>query len=466
VTYGPFHGSLSDRDMFPHLYQIAPKDTSLVLAMVSLMIHFSWQWVGLVILDDDQGAQFLSDMKGEMRSKEFCLAFVNVIPVNIQLYVERAETYYYQIMTSSANVVIIYGDNNSTLEVSYRRWEALGIRRLWVTTSQWDLISRSRDFTTDSFHGTLSLSHHYQEISTFKHFIQRTNFSAYPEDVSLVRLGWMYFNCSVSVSDCKALTHCSSNTTLEWLPRHSFDMAMNDERYNIYNAVYAVAHAFHNMLLQQVDSQVLKSWKGLIPRCMQVNAFLKNIRFIDSVGYLVNINQEGKFEAIYDILNVLNFPQGHVLKVKVGEFSPYLVHDQQLFLSEDMIERATGSRQFSTSVCSMPCHPGFKKYHQEGKADCCFDCSRCPANEISNTTALYPVVQNSCGSCGLGPGQLTLVACATALPGGTQQRRPPLNQGCGERASVMAVSREQGHRDAARQAVTAESPRSPEKVVH
>ena len=57
------------------------------------------------------------------------------------------------------------------------------------------------------------------------------------------------------------------------------------------------------------------------------------------------INQEGNVDAMYDILNVLNFPQGHVLKVKVGQFSPYFARDQQLFLSEDMIEWATGSRQ-------------------------------------------------------------------------------------------------------------------------
>ncbi|XP_032766044.1 vomeronasal type-2 receptor 116-like [Rattus rattus] len=386
VTYGPFHDSLSDHDLFPHLYQIAPKDTSLVLAMVSLMIHFLWKWVGLVILDDDQGVQFLSDMKEEMKINEICLAFVNMIPANMQLYIERAEIYYFQIMTSSANVVIIYGNVNSTLEVSFRRWEMLGIWRLWITTSQWDVISRSRDFTIDSFHGTLSLSHHYREISTFKHFIQKTNFSAYPEAVSLMRLGWIYFNCSVSVSECKTLNHCLSNTILELLPWHSFDMAMNDERYNIYNAVYAVAHAFHNMHLQQVDIKVLESWEGLIPRCMQVNDFLKNIRLINPIGDPVNINQGRNLDAMYDILNVLNFPQGYVLKVKVGQFSPYFSHDEQLFLSEDMIEWATGSRQFSTSVCSMPCHPGFKKSHQEGKADCCFDCSRCPANEISNTT--------------------------------------------------------------------------------
>jgi hypothetical protein len=34
----------------------------------------------------------------------------------------------------------------------------------------------------------------------------------------------------------------------------------------------------------------------------------------------------------------------------------------------------------------VPCRPGLRKYFQEGKAVCCFDCYRCPENEISNMT--------------------------------------------------------------------------------
>ncbi|KAL6086808.1 hypothetical protein STEG23_038380, partial [Scotinomys teguina] len=54
LTYGPFHPILSDHEKFPYLYQMSPKDTALPLAMVSLMLHFNWNWIGLVISDNDQ----------------------------------------------------------------------------------------------------------------------------------------------------------------------------------------------------------------------------------------------------------------------------------------------------------------------------------------------------------------------------------------------------------------------------
>ena len=37
-------------------------------------------------------------------------------------------------------------------------------------------------------------------------------------------------------------------------------------------------------------------------------------------------------------------------------------------------------------MCSVPCTAGFRKIHQEGSADYCFDCVKCPENEVSNET--------------------------------------------------------------------------------
>ena len=61
-----FHPVLSDHEKFPYLHQMASDHTSLALALVSFIIHFGWNWVGLVISDNDQGIQFLSYLRREM----------------------------------------------------------------------------------------------------------------------------------------------------------------------------------------------------------------------------------------------------------------------------------------------------------------------------------------------------------------------------------------------------------------
>ncbi|XP_059109639.1 vomeronasal type-2 receptor 116-like isoform X1 [Peromyscus eremicus] len=380
LTYGPFHTILSDHEKFPYLYQMAPKDTALPLAIVSLMLHFNWNWIGLAILDNDQGTQFLSHLRREMEKNIVCFAFVSMIPVKMDLYMSRAEVYYNQVMTSSTNVVIIYGDTDSTLAVCFRMWESLGIQRIWVTTSQWDVTTSKKDFILDSSHGTLAFAHHHSEISGFKTFVQTLN-PLKCSDEYLTRLGWMNFNCEVSASKCKTLKNCSSNASLQWLMGQTFDMAFSDDSYDIYNAIYTVAHAVHEMLLQQVDYG-----KGHYANCLKLHSFLRKTHFTNPVGQKVNMNQRENQQAEYDIFLVWNFPNGLGLKVKIGEFSPYFPHGQQLHLYEDVIEWATGSRQMPPSVCSADCGPGFRKFLQEGNAACCFDCIPCPENEVSNET--------------------------------------------------------------------------------
>ncbi|XP_038948389.1 vomeronasal 2 receptor, 71 isoform X3 [Rattus norvegicus] len=269
VFFGPFNPNLSDHDQFPYVYQVATEDTCLSHAMVSLMLHFRWTWIGLVITDDDQGIQLLTDLREEMERHGMCLAFVNMIPETMQIYMTKAKIYDNQIMTSSAKVVIIYGEMNSTLEVSFRRWAYLAAQRIWITTSQWDVITTRKDFSLDFFHGTFTFAHHNVELPKFRHFMQTMNTSKYPVDISQSMLGWNYFNCSISKNSISKIDHFTLNNTLEWLAQHKFDMFLSEEGYNLYNAVYAVAHTYHELILQ-VESQKMAEPKGLFTDCQQI----------------------------------------------------------------------------------------------------------------------------------------------------------------------------------------------------
>ncbi|GAB1298382.1 Vomeronasal 2, receptor 84 [Apodemus speciosus] len=327
VFFGPFNPNLSDHDRLPYVHQIATKDTHLCHAMVSLMLHFGWTWIGLVISDNDQGIQFLSDLREEIQRHGICLAFVNVIPESMEIYRARAKIYDKQIMTSSAKVVIIYGEMNSTLEVSFRRWEYLSAQRIWITTSQWDVITNKKEFSLDFFHGTVTFAHHTGEIPKFRNFMQTMNTDKYPVNIFESILRWNYFNCSVSKNSNK-MEDFNFNNTLEWTELHKYDMTLSEEGYNLYNAVYAVAYTYHELIFQQVESQKIAETKGIFTDCQQI---------------------------------------------------------QQLHISED-VEWATGGTPVPSSVCSVPCTAGFRKIHWKETVDCCFDCVHCPENEVSNET--------------------------------------------------------------------------------
>ncbi|KAM5237991.1 vomeronasal type-2 receptor 116-like [Ctenodactylus gundi] len=218
LAFGSFNSKMSDKGQFPSLYQLAPKDTALALGMVSLMLHFGWTWVGLVIAEGQKGLQFLSN-------------------------------------------------------------------------------------------------------------------------------------------------DCAFNASLTWLPVNRFDPAMSDGSYNIYNAVYAVAHALQEMLRQQVQTQPGGKGEAMVTSPWQLHPFLKNVQLHSPAGDAVILDDARKLHAEYDIVNFWNFPEG--------------------------LRHQTTCR----SVCSESCGPGFRKTLREGKAPCCFDCAPCPENEIANDTDMERCVR-------------------------------------------------------------------------
>lgn len=57
MAYGPFDSSLSEKDQFPSLYQLAREDSYLVHGMIGLLLHFDWTWVTLFLSEEGEKEQ-------------------------------------------------------------------------------------------------------------------------------------------------------------------------------------------------------------------------------------------------------------------------------------------------------------------------------------------------------------------------------------------------------------------------
>ncbi|XP_069858145.1 vomeronasal type-2 receptor 116-like [Dipodomys merriami] len=393
-TFGSFDPLLSDHGQFGTVYQMAAKDSALALAMVSLILHFSWSWVGLFITDDDYGVWFLSELRKEMGKNGVCFAFANTVTYNAIPNFANDALIHGQITESSTNVIIIHGDSEFLLSFILKLGDFLITGKVWVMNSPYDDVTLSkRYFLLDTFHAPLIFSPHHGNISGFTSLIPSAEYSKNSEDISQPSLWIQAVQCILIKSDCTKLGHCLYNTTLDWLLRHIFDTAVSEESYNIYNAVHAVAHALHMMLLHHTEEPPTHNKQPKAFLSSQLHPFLKKIQFTNTVGEQVVLDEERKLEAEYDIVNFWNFPEGLGQRVKVGKFSPSRPHGQRLILCENLIEWPIGITKTPQSVCSESCGPGFRKAPREGKAPCCFDCTSCPASEMSNGTDMEQCVK-------------------------------------------------------------------------
>nr|XP_034344805.1 vomeronasal type-2 receptor 116-like [Arvicanthis niloticus] len=342
LTIGSFDPNLNNHEQFPSLYQMASKDMTLFHGIVSLLNYFHWNWVGLIMSEGQNGVQIISDLTVEMDKNKICVEFVEMIPVSEVSYLPNRQLNPTKVLKSSANVIITYGDSDFLRGFMLYLRQISVTRKVWIMNSEWGAIIQSKHFILNSFHGSLIFVHHHEEISGFGNFIQTVHPSKYPEDFYLTKLWFYFFNCSFADDDCSTLENCLPNASLHESPGSLFDMIMTEFAYNMYNAVYAVAHSLHEMLLHQVEVRPIRKAEGLVPSFWQLLPFLKNIQFTNPAGEQVNLDEKMKLNEEYDILNYWNFPDGFQLKVKIGQFSPYGPLGQQLSLSEDMIEWPTG----------------------------------------------------------------------------------------------------------------------------
>uniref|UniRef100_A0A8C0WK70 G-protein coupled receptors family 3 profile domain-containing protein n=1 Tax=Castor canadensis TaxID=51338 RepID=A0A8C0WK70_CASCN len=386
VTYGPFHPMLSDRDQFPSLYQMAPKDSFLAHAMISLLLHFGWTWVALFVSDDMKGEQFLWDLKAEMIKNGICMAFTEKLSAPKTMYGSSDITFMSRIRVSSANVHILYGETDSLITMDVAAEFFLTTGKVWIMTRKWDIVVYEMNHMLHSFHGSFSFSHHKGEIPGFRHFLKRVNPSQYPGDFYFSKLWLHAFQCSPVGSLCGKIGVCPPNSSLEFMPGNIDIMTISDSSYFIYNAVYAIAHVLHQMLLEKIEMG--SSGHTDKPRMLpwELHPFLKKIQFINTAGDHISLDKETNYMAHYDIENTVNFPAGLGLMVKVGEIFSKTPHDQVLIINDKIIEWPIGFTENSQSVCSQSCLPGFRKIPQEGRPICCFTCGFCPERHISNQT--------------------------------------------------------------------------------
>ncbi|XP_012863091.1 vomeronasal type-2 receptor 116-like [Echinops telfairi] len=386
ISYGTFDPLLKSKDQFSSLYQISLNHNCLASGLVSLLVHFGWTWVGILVPDDTQGEQFIWDLRKEMTIKGVCVAFIEKVPVTKRIYSPGDATYLPRVLDSSANVVTIYGEINTLLTMTFIDDYNLMPHKIWIITSQWNFSLIPTLYLFNIFHGTLFFSHQNSEIPGFKDFLRTVNPSKYPEDFFLTKYWLSAFNCSLAGTVCGEIHECPSNASLESVTEHKIDTTLMKSTNDLYNAVHLVAHALHDMMLMGEEPRDKMEAEHPVILPWQLHPFLKSTHLENSAGEHVSLNENRNCVSRYEIMNFLNFPGGLRLPMKVGEFIPQDPRGQGLMIQEELIEWAFGFTETPHSVCSKSCGLEFMKIHQEGQPSCCFHCILCPKRGITNET--------------------------------------------------------------------------------
>ncbi|KAM3875408.1 extracellular calcium-sensing receptor-like [Diretmus argenteus] len=371
---------LSDKQQYPTFFRTIPSDRFQALALAKLVKHFGWTWIGAVRSDSDYGnngmAAFLHAARKEGICVEYSESFYRTHPRS------RFQRVADVIRGSTAMVVVAFvssGDIRLLLEELGRRPSP---PRQWVGSEAWVTDPNLLRFSFCA--GTIGVGIPQSVIPGLREFLLDLSPAKVAGSQVLTEFWESAFNCRLGRStDGAEETVCDGTEDMQKLQSPYTDTSQLRITNMVYKAVYAIAHAMHNVMCPERNSA---------PQCdrftkiepTQVLGQLKRVNFSRN-GYQVSFDANGDPLALYELVNWQRSESGSTEIVTVGYYDASLPAGQE-FQTNRNLTWAQGGTQVPVSVCSESCPPGTRKVLQKGKPVCCYDCIPCPEGEISNTT--------------------------------------------------------------------------------
>uniref|UniRef100_A0A3Q3EKE2 Taste receptor, type 1, member 1 n=1 Tax=Labrus bergylta TaxID=56723 RepID=A0A3Q3EKE2_9LABR len=309
---------LSNKFLYPAFLRTIPSDKNQVAAMIQLLVKFNWTWVALLGSDNAYGLEGMQSLSELAPLHGICIAYQGVIPTFSADTIQNMRNIVTGILTTKVNTIVVFSSKSKLKGLIPYIVERNVTDKVWIGTEDWSTSSQISGIPGIHTIGTvLGISVIYSAISGFEEFERKL------AEASMLQSDTEEVNVTMSSGN-----ECLQSTDLYSLARNKFPLDRYDitSSFNVYKAVYAVAHALHKALgcdsgacqMRRVDPWELLWW-------------LKQVRFsLDNTSVYFDIN--GDPPTGYDI----------ILWVWRGKL-------------------------------------------QTGQHTCCFDCQACPAATFLNT---------------------------------------------------------------------------------
>uniref|UniRef100_A0A3B4ZWQ6 Extracellular calcium-sensing receptor-like n=1 Tax=Stegastes partitus TaxID=144197 RepID=A0A3B4ZWQ6_9TELE len=393
VSYFASCSCLSNQREFPTFMRTMPSDTFQVRALAQLVSYFSWTWVGVIGVESDYARFAIQLFLQESVQYGVCAAYTHFYPVTLS---QQALDELLDVIQMSSSKVIINFCSESEMQGILREVRRRNISGLqWITSEAWATAKSLWEKSADLLTGTLGFAiRRAAVIPGLKRHLTSLNPAHIHKSAFLAEFWEETFKCRLNGSVNKhshgAVSYldrppCDGMEDLNDVYSPYSDVTQLRVSYNVYKAVYLVAHALQDMSICKIgkgpflngtcaDPKNFKPW--------QLIHYMKRANF-SALGEKISFDQNGDPIAYYDLLNWQRRPDGSLHLVKVGFYDASSSAGRSLVINDSWLNFAS---QAFRSVCSDSCPPGSRIARRKGEPICCYDCVPCAEGEVSNMT--------------------------------------------------------------------------------
>ncbi|KAM4048786.1 vomeronasal type-2 receptor 26-like [Anomaloglossus baeobatrachus] len=346
-------------------------------AISSLLQYFEWNFVGVIISQDDSGSEEsgLWQLRKKLSSDGICIEFV------LKISKEKLEEQQNVIQRSKSEVVIIYSQFSYSL-LSLLHTDVIHQKLTLIFNESWFTNFHLLNFFFKATNCSFIFFPHFNSVPGLEIFLRDVNLIDRPNDPLLEDIYFFHGNCSLpnifklqmlQLFFKMPLKNCTDKKHHVRL----LDFHWNHSSYHaIYTAVSILAHALHNMNLYlklNFTSSRSKDYSHLMKH------FVKKINYLDHNGDKISFTKERVLYGNYsqEILNLIM--KG--LEINFKKVGDYYHEEEKFHFHNKNIIWKNNRRPFSR--CNEKCSPGSRRAPIYGHHFCCYDCVSCSNGEMS-----------------------------------------------------------------------------------
>uniref|UniRef100_A0A3B3TML8 G-protein coupled receptors family 3 profile domain-containing protein n=1 Tax=Poecilia latipinna TaxID=48699 RepID=A0A3B3TML8_9TELE len=224
-----------------------------VNAMIQIIKHFGWTWVGLLISADDYGLHAAKSFQSDLSPSDGgCLAYMEVLPWdNEPLELKRIVDV---MKASTARVIVVFAHESHMINLMEEvvRQNLTGLQ--WLASEAWSTaaVLQTPDLMP-YLGGTLGIAIRRGAIPGLRDFLLQTRSDLQHNTTYGNSMFWEFtFQCKFAPAPSGWVENggriCSGDEDLKAVETEFLDVSDLRPEYNVYKAVYALAYALDELL--------------------------------------------------------------------------------------------------------------------------------------------------------------------------------------------------------------------------